>query len=188
MAGGPGRPSKGPKLVRRLDGSAHARKRLEMVLETVAGGMSIGEACERLGIGGTAFHKMRTKALAAALVSLEPKALGRPPKRVDEKDRRIAELGSEIDRLKKEVATSQVREELALAMPFLADNRKWREQLEKPGGEKGRGRCPRPPGDATGRVIGGAAPTPAQSGEPQGAQEGRQDEGHDGGESVTEAS
>ena len=179
MAGGPGRPSKGPKLVRRLDGSAHARKRLEMVLETVAGGMSVGEACERLGIGGTAFHKMRTKALAAALVSLEPKALGRPPKRVDEKDRRIAELGSEIDRLKKAVATSQVREELALAMPFLADNRKWREQLEKPGGEKGRQRKRSPAGNGTSTL--------AHSGGPQGAQESRQDEGHDGGESATEA-
>ena len=186
MAGGPGRPSKGPKLVRRLDGSAHARRRLETVLETIAGGMSVGEACERLGIGGTAFHKMRTKALAAALVSLEPKALGRPPKRVDEKDRRIAELRSDIDRLKKAVATSQVREELALAMPFLADNRKWREQFEKPRGEKGRRRG-RPAGDAAGRGAGSRAPDSALSGGPQGAQEGRQDESRDGGEGAAEA-
>ena len=118
------------------EGSAHARRRLEAVLETIAGGMSVREACERLGIGETAFHRMRAKALGAALASLEPKALGRPPRRVDEKDRRIAELGSEIDRLKKVVTTSQVREELALAMPFLADNRKWREQFENPGGGK----------------------------------------------------
>jgi transposase len=187
MAGGPGRPSKGPKLVRRLDGSAHARKRLEMVLETVAGGMSVGEACERLGIGGTAFHKMRTKALGAALVSLEPKALGRPPRQVDEKDHRIAELGSEIDRLKKEVATSHVREELALAMPFLADNRKWREQFEKPGGKKGRERKRNLCRSATDQSAGSAALAPAQSGEPQGAQKGRQDEGRDGGKSADEA-
>ena len=186
MAGGPGRPSKGPKLVRSLDGSAHARRRLEAVLETIAGGMSVREACERLCIGETAFHKMRTKALGAALVSLEPKALGRPPRRVDEKDRRIGELGSEIDRLKKAVATSQVREELALAMPFLADNRKWREQFEKPGGEKGRRRDRRPAGDATGRGAGAVPSDPPRPGGPQGAQEGRQDEGRDGGESAAE--
>ena len=65
--------------MRSLDGSAHARRRLEAVLETIVGGMTVREACERLGIGGTAFHRMRAKALGAALASLEPKALGRPP-------------------------------------------------------------------------------------------------------------
>ena len=185
MAGGAGRPPRGPRLARSLEGSAHARRRLEAVLETIAGGMSVREACERLGIGETAFHRMRAKALGAALASLEPKALGRPPRRVDEKDRRIAELGSEIDRLKKVVTTSQVREELALAMPFLADNRKWREQFENPGGEKGR-RGGRPTGAAGERRAGAGSPDAACPGEPQGAEESRPDEGRDGGEGAAE--
>ena len=173
--------------MRSLEGSAHARRRLEAVLETIAGGMTVQEACERLGVGQTAFYKMRAKALGAALASLEPKALGRPPRRVDEKDRRIAELGSEIDRLKKAVATSQVKEELALAMPFLAENQAWREQFEEPRGEKGRRRRRRRPA-ATGDRRAGAVPPDANPGGPQGAEEGGQDEVGDGGEGAAEGS
>lgn len=120
----PGRPSKGPKLVRNLDGSVHARKRLEMILETVSGKLSIREACERLGIKEAAFYKMRTSALEAALARLEPKPMGRPPKVVTDADKRIDELKTEIKQLKTDVAASQVREELALTMPFLAQRRK----------------------------------------------------------------
>ena len=181
MAGGAGRPPRGPKLVQGLEGSAHARRRLEAVLETIAGGMTVREACERLGIGQTAFHKMRAKALGAALASLEPKALGRPPRRVDEKNRRIAELGSEIERLKKAVVTSQVKEELALAMPFLAENQEWREQFEEPRGEKG-GRRDRKSDTEGERRAGSGAPTSTDTGGPQGTQESGQDEGGDGGE------
>ena len=120
----PGRPSKGPKLVRNLDGSAHARKRLEMILETVSGKVSVREACERLGVKEAAFYKMRTSALEAALARLEPRPMGRPPMVVTDADKRVGELETEIKQLKMDVATSQVREELALTMPFLAQRRK----------------------------------------------------------------
>jgi len=167
--------------VQGLEGSAHARRRLEAVLETIAGGVSVGEACERLGISQTAFYKMRATALGAALASLEPKALGRPPRRVDEKDRRIDELGSEIERLRKAVVTSQVKEELALAMPFLAENQKWREQFEEPRGGKGR-RRDRKPDTAGERRAESGVPASTHTGGPQGAQEDGQDEVGDGGE------
>ncbi len=141
VARAPGRPSKGPKLVRNLDGSAHARKRLEMILETVSGKLSIREACERLGIKEAAFYKMRTLALEAALARLEPRPMGRPPKVVTDADKRIGELETEIKQLETDVAASQVREELALPMPFLAQRRKQLgEEIEKLRGEKGSGR------------------------------------------------
>lgn len=184
MAGGPGRPPKGPKLVQSLEGSAHARKRLETVLETIAGGMSVSDACERLGVSQTAFYKMRAKALSAAMASLEPKALGRPPRRVDEKDRKIDELGSEIERLRKAVVTSQVREELALVMPFLPDNQEWREQFEKPRGEKGRRRNDKPGTEEERRAGDGA--TAADTGGTQRAQEGGQNEVGDGGDDASD--
>jgi len=41
MAGG--RPPEGPRIVRKLEGSAHARTRLEAILETVSGAASVGE-------------------------------------------------------------------------------------------------------------------------------------------------
>jgi hypothetical protein len=175
MAGG--RPPEGPRIVRKLEGSAHAQKRLETILETVSGAMSVGDACGGLGVGETAFHRMRTGALAAALASLEPKPLGRRPKIADEKDRRIAELEAEIDRLRKVVAASQVREELALAMPFLAERRKSREAMDDGRGEKkgGRRAGPSVDGHDSDQAEGGP-------GEPQGAQARREDEGGDGGQ------
>jgi len=173
MAGG--RPPEGPRIVRKLEGSAHARTRLEAILETVSGAASVGEACGRLGVGETAFHKMRTGALAAALADLEPKPLGRRPRIADEKDRRIAELEAEIDRLRKVVAASQVREELALAMPFLAERRKLREEMDEGrGGKKG--------GSRSSQSADGRARTAGGPGEPQGAQARREDEDRDGGQ------
>ena len=73
-----GRPAKGPKLVEGLEGSDEAKKRLEVVLETIAGKIGIDEACETLDIGKTAFHKLRARVLQSALIDLEPKPLGRP--------------------------------------------------------------------------------------------------------------
>ena len=40
-----GRPCKGPNLVDGLDGSAEARTRLRIVLETIAGQRTVAEAC-----------------------------------------------------------------------------------------------------------------------------------------------
>jgi transposase-like protein len=174
--------------VRALGGSAHARGRLEAILETVTGNASVREACERLGVKETAFYRMRTSALEAARERLEPKPMGRPPRLRTEADRRIAELEAEIERLKKAVATSQVREELALAMPFLADNRKWREQFEEPRGEKGRDNRHPGPG-AAGDERTGSGPTGAgRTREPQGAEARRTDEGCGGGEGAAEGS
>jgi transposase-like protein len=164
MAGG--RPPKGPKLVRDLGGSAQARKRLEAILATVAGGTTVREACERLGVKETAFYKMRAAALEAARQSLEPKPMGRPPKLSTEADRRVAELEAENDRLKKAVAASQVREELALAMPFLDERRKLQEKLDTLRGEKA----------GPGKGAAGSA------GEPQGGEARRTDEGGGEGE------
>lgn len=186
MAGG--RPPKGPKLVGGLGGSAHARRRLEAILETLSGGTTVREACERLGVRETAFYKMRTSALEAARESLEPKPMGRPPKLRTEADRRVAQLEAEIDRLKTVVTASQVREELALAMPFLAERQKLHVELERLRGEKGGsrrrrvggrdGRSPAARSESRPAAVG----RPTGPGEPEGVQARRTDEGRDGGE------
>jgi hypothetical protein len=112
-----------------------------MILETVSGKVSIREACERLGIKEAAFYKMRTSALEAALARLEPRPMGRPPKVATDADKRIGELETEIKQLKTDVVASQVREELALTMPFLAQRRKQLdEEIENLRGKKGSGR------------------------------------------------
>lgn len=185
MAGG--RPPKGPKLVGGLGGSAHARRRLEAILETISGGTTVREACERLGVGETAFYRMRASALEAARESLEPKPMGRPPKLRTEADRRIADLEAENGRLKKVVTASQVREELALAMPFLPERRKLREELNEKleglrGGKTGRRRAGgHEDRSAAARSEGrpAAAGRPAGPGESEGTQARRTDEGRD---------
>ena len=112
-----GRPAKGPKLVKRLDGSSEAKRRLEIILETVTGGKTVDEACDELGIGKTAFHDLRARVLQAALQDLEPKPLGRPPRKVSEEQTRIDSLEAHVQQLDTELKIAQVREEILLAMP-----------------------------------------------------------------------
>jgi len=73
------RKPKGPALVERLDGSERAKERLETILETISGRLTIEQACRRLGIKATRFHALRDEALKASLERLEPKSAGRPP-------------------------------------------------------------------------------------------------------------
>ena len=115
MARGPR--AKGPRLVERLAGSELAKRKLRIVLETIAGRRGIEAACQELGIGPTAFYEIRTKVLEGALQPMEPRPPGRPPRPVLETESRISELESEVRRLKLELNIAHVREEVLLSMP-----------------------------------------------------------------------
>jgi len=119
-----GRPPLGPGLVEGLGGSEHARERLRIILETITGGRTVAQACEALGISEAAFHKLRLKALEAALAGLEPKPAGRPAKEVTPEQARVEELERELKMMELQLFASQVREEIALAMPHLYKDRK----------------------------------------------------------------
>jgi hypothetical protein len=116
-----GRPSKGPKLADKLDGSEQARRRLRVILETVAGERTVGEACDELGVSESAFYALRTKMLSSALESLEPKPAGRKRPEKTEADERIEELEAEVGRLQIHLRASQTREEIALVMPHILE-------------------------------------------------------------------
>ena len=111
-----GRPPKGAKLVEKLDGSDEAKKRLELVLLTIAGKRDVASACEELGIKKTAFVKIRDKVLQSALQGLEPKPSGRPRKEPEKPDR-VTELEQQVEHLKKELTYAHVREEILTTMP-----------------------------------------------------------------------
>src|SRR6516164_8817741 len=66
-----GRYPSGPEAVERLAGSAEAKERLQVVLETLAGRCRVQEACARLGISEPRFQQVRQQMLSAALNSLE---------------------------------------------------------------------------------------------------------------------
>ena len=62
-----GRRSKGPELVENLEGSEHAKERLEIILATLSGELSVSAACEQLGIKAAMFYRLRTRVLQAGL-------------------------------------------------------------------------------------------------------------------------
>ena len=70
----------GSALVEHLDGSLQAKERLEVILETIAGRLTIDQACQRLGVQEARFHRLRTEVLEASLARLEPRSAGRPPR------------------------------------------------------------------------------------------------------------
>lgn len=112
-----GRPPTGPRLVDGMPGSALAKRRLRLILETVAGERSIPEVCAELGIGEAAFHKMRSRFLAHAVSLLEPQPVGRPREGPDEEDPTRAALEAEVRELHLDLEAARIREELAIVMP-----------------------------------------------------------------------
>jgi len=104
-------------MVESLEGSQRAKKRLEVVLDTIAGKLSVAEACLALGVGKTAFYQMRYKVMQAALEDLEPKPSGRPPRQVPEEQAEVERLRRENRELLDRLEIAHVREELMLAMP-----------------------------------------------------------------------
>ena len=130
-----GRPVGGPELVGDQDGSEQARQRLKVVLATLGGSMTIEQACSALGIGRSAFHKLRSQFLARAPDLLEPRPRGRRRRVPTEADQRLAQLQQEIVQLKLDLKAQQVREEIALVMPHLLKDKRagTRKKTRRPG-------------------------------------------------------
>ncbi len=116
-----GRPPKGSRIVQHLAGSRNAKERLQVILQTVSGEKSVVEACAELGIGKTAFHELRTRALQMTLGDLEPKPSGRPAREVSPEQVELERLAAENERLRDDLEIAHVREELMLAMPEVFD-------------------------------------------------------------------
>ena len=116
-----GRKPDGPQIVERLEGSPSAKQRLEVILETITGQLTIPEACARLGICESRFHDLRNRTLQATLNTLEPRRPGRPPKRTSPEQGEIDALKAELDRAYKELAVSDVQVSLARIHPGLLE-------------------------------------------------------------------
>jgi hypothetical protein len=110
-----GRKPSGPAAVERLAGSAEAKQRLRVVLETLTGACRVGEACARLGISEPRFDQLRAQVLQAGLDRLEPRAVGRPPRPA--RDDQVRALEARVAELEIELRAARVREEIALALP-----------------------------------------------------------------------
>jgi hypothetical protein len=112
-----GRRPSGPEYVDHLEGSAQAKQRLKVVLETLAGTCRVQEACQRLGISEPRFHQLRARVLEAALERLEPRPAGRPPQPPAPEQEHLQELAARAAAEDLAVRTAQAREEIALTLP-----------------------------------------------------------------------
>jgi hypothetical protein len=110
-----GRRPSGPEYVEHLVGSAQAKERLRVVLETMAGRLRVGEACLLLKISEQRFHQLRAGLLQAALDELEPKPMGRPRRAAVPAE--TALLMERLAERERELEAAQVRAEIALALP-----------------------------------------------------------------------
>ncbi len=110
-----GRPPLGAELVDRTDGSPEAKKRVAVILQTLAGDMTVPQACLELAIGESRFHELRNELLQSMVASAEAKPRGRPP--ADPVDARVAQLQQELASLKLDLRAAQIREELAVMLP-----------------------------------------------------------------------
>lgn len=114
-----GRKPLGPALVEHLEGSANAKERLELILATIAGQISVVAASARLGISEAMFYRLRERVLQVCVADLEPKPLGRPSVRLTEDQQRRQELETQVTAMERELAAQSVRVELLQALPHV---------------------------------------------------------------------
>ena len=117
-----GRRPAGPQIAERLEGSPSAKQRLEVILETITGQLTVSEACEQLGIGESRFHDLRHQTLQATLKALEPRPLGRPAKPISPEQAEIDTLKAELRRVHADLELAQVQIRLARIHPGLVDS------------------------------------------------------------------
>ncbi|OLD64727.1 MAG: hypothetical protein AUI47_04645 [Acidobacteria bacterium 13_1_40CM_2_68_5] len=136
------RPPEGAGHVDRLDGPEELKWRLRVLLDTLAGRVSVAQACEELGVSESRLHELRRQALVGALGALMPKPAGRPST-AETATEREKDLEARIDELEVDLQAALVRTELALAMPelFRGGGKKNRRRWKKSGTER-----PAPPG------------------------------------------
>lgn len=113
-----GRKSQGVKLLEGLAGSDHARRRMTVFLETLAGHSTVDQACHELGIRPSRFFARRGQWLQEALELLEPRPAGRPSRPV------VAASSAEVEALRRQVGelsaramAAEVRAELGRTLP-----------------------------------------------------------------------
>jgi hypothetical protein len=90
---------------------------LKAILQTLTGQLGIAAAAQQLQLTPQRVHMLRELVLEAGLQALAPQTLGRPRKAAGPEQERLEALQAENERLRRELAASKLREELALVLP-----------------------------------------------------------------------
>ena len=112
-----GRYPSGPEFVDKLNGSATAKERLKVLLETLTRDRRIGDACDRLGVSEPRFDQIRIAGLQGALTALEPRPAGRPPRQTVTDEAEAQRLHERIAQLEGQLQAALVRAEIAVTLP-----------------------------------------------------------------------
>jgi transposase-like protein len=112
-----GRRPVGPEYADQLPGSAIAKLRAKVILETIAGKVRLKEACRRLGISEQRFHQLREDMLTAGVNALESGHAGRPPRTRTPAEEQVVALEQQLQDQEIELRAAKAREEIALVMP-----------------------------------------------------------------------
>jgi hypothetical protein len=115
-----GRPSAGVAVIDQLAAPRPIRRRVRIVLATLAGQLTITEACAQLGVRRTRFFALRYQILHGALAAISARPRGRP-RRAPADSAQIRELKARIRELELTLRATLLRSEIALTMPFLLD-------------------------------------------------------------------
>ena len=112
------RPTGGMKLLSGLSASDEAKTRFAAIFATMSGEKSVAEVCDELGICEARFHAMRKEFLADAVNLLEKRPAGRKAAS-DSDSSEVLHLRDEVKSLEIALTASQLKTEIAMAMPHL---------------------------------------------------------------------
>jgi hypothetical protein len=109
----PGRKPLGEAHVDSLNGSPIAKHRMEIILKTSRGELTIPEASAQWDICESRFHSLRRQWLQEAIELLEPRRVGRPPASRVGNEYEIDRLRLEREELRQELEVAEVRLEIS---------------------------------------------------------------------------
>jgi hypothetical protein len=113
-----GRTPSGPDSVDVLPGSAKAKERVRVILETMTGGLRVHEACAQLDVCEQRVRQLRTTMLQAAIDSVEDRPAGRPAQA--EEPGEVAALRARVAELERQLQAARLSAEIAVALPRVA--------------------------------------------------------------------
>jgi hypothetical protein len=134
-----GRYPLGLEAIDNLEGSAQAKQRLKVILQTMMGESRLSQACDELELSEPRVQQLRQTMLQAALASLEPGKPGRRPRAPTEAELQVAQLQRQLEAQAVQQRAAEAREEIALILPRAAQ-----EPGKKTTGQRPRRQRPRP--------------------------------------------
>jgi transposase-like protein len=126
------------ELVERRAGSGEAKRKAAVLLDAIAGKLTMAEAAERLGVTEAMAYRLRDQLLEGVIGSLEPARVGRPASPAVDPEK--TELESKVRVLERELEAAHIRADLLRWIPELGrGQKKKRAQNRNPGGGGGEG-------------------------------------------------